>query len=281
LQYAFSKDIKLKSSFGLFHQFINQLEHFGEQGLNARTDFWVLSKPETGSQLKATKAALGVVYEPKNWLLDLEVYYNNTSGISSASSVLNMDGLIEGTGNSEVFGLGVLLKRKWNNFNFWINHTLSRNIFKSPSSSFGDFPSNNDQRHNLRIYNTYTWKKWNFSLSYSYKTGLPFSVLTGITQVTSEENPIVVNQLTYDELNNRKLGDYSRIDFGVAYRTKLFTDKTNLDARVSILNLLNTKNSFSKAHFISDTESMSPSQINSIETFQLQCTPQFSLRFYW
>ena len=36
------------------------------------------------------------------------------------------------------------------------------------------------KRHNLSIINSYNYKKWNFSINYQFRSGLPFSEPTGL-----------------------------------------------------------------------------------------------------
>ena len=277
-QYLLNDAFKFKLSSGIFHQFINQLEIVGNKTINARSNLWILSNEETGQQLNSKKTTFGFVYRPKNWLLDVEAYYHETTGISSLSTLLDADSLIEGAGKSNIIGIDFLIKRNWEYFNFWLNYTLSKNTYSLRSSDFNRFPANIDQLHNLSIFNTLELGKWDFSLTYNFKSGLPFSIPSGIEQVMSENNQ---NRLTYDSINGKRLAHYSRLDFGVSYKTKFMREKLNLEIALSLLNIFNRKNIFSRDFFIGDLESSQNLKINSIERFQLKRTPQLLLRVHW
>lgn len=276
LQYLLNEDFKFKFSSGIFQQFVNQLEIVGNTAINSRNNLWILSNEETGNQLNAIKTATGFVYQSKNWLFDVEAYYHKTKGISSLSTLLDDDSLIDGSGESDIIGLDILLKRNWKHYNLWLNYTLSKNTYSLPSSNFENFPANNDQRHNLGVFNTLKVSNWGFSWTYMYKSGLPFSLPTGIGQGTSEGNSLI-----YERINDQRLAHYDRLDLGVSYRTKLKKEKINFEVAVSILNVLDRRNIFSKDFFIADLESSDQLQINSIERFQLKRTPQILLRLYW
>lgn len=280
LQYRINDKLKFKFSAGSFYQFINQLNEIGNQTINANTSLWILSTNESDKLLNAKKISSGFIYKQDDWLFDIEAYYHKTNGVSNISNSLNADLAIESMGKSKAFGIDLLVQKNWKNYKFWFNYSLSKHTYFFPTIDINEFPANNDHRHSLSIFNTYKYKNWSFSLSYQYRSGLPYSIPSGIEQVVSEDLQTTLNQLYFDQYNNQRLDFYSRLDMGISYKTSFHKEKINMEIGVSLLNMLNRNNIFSRDYFIGDTESSEGSKIVAIEKFQIKRIPQLLIRVY-
>lgn len=281
VQYALVESLKWKLSAGHYLQFISQLARVGNNTINANYNLWILNGNESDEILTAQKLSSGFVYSKNNWLIDMEAYYYRTSGLSSLSTSLNSDLLIEGTGRSRMIGFDVLIKKDWNHYKLWLNYTLSQQNYKFPNKTKYEFPANNDQRHNLSIFNNYQVGKWNFSLINKFSSGLPYSTPAGITEVISKDQQNVYYKLLFDRINDERLPVYNRTDIGISYKTTLFKEKLNLEFNCSLLNVFNRNNIFSREYFIGDIEFSEEPRAITIEKYQLKRTPQVLFRIFW
>ena len=79
-----------------------------------------------------------------------------------------------------------------------------------------------------------------------------------------------------------RLADYSRLDFGINYRPTLKRLPFKVEFNLSILNLLNRTNLFSKDFYLADLEdSDGIPEWYDIEKRLLKRTPQLVVRLYW
>jgi len=293
LQYGVSKNLKLKLSGGIFQQYISQLKEFGDNDLGLNNQVWIINQVAGDDEEEvqsAKKVAGGIVFHNKGWLVDVEAYFNRTDGLSTFNPTFNSSAGNEldfSLGSSSAKGLDLLVKKRWREYHVWLNYSLSKVNFNFPDiPDIGDtaFPASNDQRHQLSLVNTWTYKNWNFSLNYQFKTGLPFTQALGIEEATefNEEEEIeeTFSFIEFGGPNEQKLKNYSRLDLGVSYRPKF--KNTNLQAEItfSLINLLNANNIFSRDSFIDDSEEDEPI-LFEVNRRLLKRTPLVSVRVYW
>lgn len=282
LQYSFSENIKFKFSTGILQQYISQLKEFGYNELGLNNPVWVLSKSETETIQEAKKIAGGFVLNNRGWLFDVEAYYNKTEGLSTLSPLFVSDVAIYdiAPGRSISRGLDLLLKKNINNYHFWINYSLGKVDFRFPEIRENSFSASNDQRHNLSVINSWRYKDFYLSLSYQYRTGLPFSEPVGWFSEEDDEGGIYY-EIEFEELNSRRLKDYSRLDMSLRYKPTFQRIKMRSEFAFSIMNLLNQENIFSRSFYLDDLNEDGQVELFSIDKILLKRTPQLLIRFYW
>ena len=273
--------LKLKFSAGRFYQFISQLADLEGNELNIDNNLWILTRSNSEEVLTADKLSGGFVYKRNKWLIDIEAYYHKNKGLSglSSSSSTNID--TDFIGESNIKGIDFLINKHWENYRFWVNYTLSKNDYLFSQIQESKFAANNDHRHNLSIVNNFIWKKWQASLTYNYRSGLPYSIPSGTTFYEEEGEEEGYYEFSFDQRNNHRLKSYNRIDFGIAYKTSLFKDKTNLEFNLSLLNVLNTKNISARDYYLGDFKTAEGLETIQIDKYLLSRTPQMLVRFYW
>lgn len=300
LQYAVSDQLKLKVSGGVFQQYISQLKEFGDNALGLNNQVWVLNQGEDEDDIwqTAKKVAGGFVYHHQGWLVDLEGYYHQTDGLSTlgpsfgtSSAASEIDDFWAGSSKSS--GIDLLVKKGWRNYQTWLNYSLSEVNFDFPDFLEDSFTASNEQRHNLSLVNSYTYKKWNISLSYQYKTGLPYTEVVGIESVIDEADFEETGDLEestyyskeYAAPNGERLPDYSRLDIGISYRPTFKNTSLKGELTFSVINLLNRTNTFRRDYFIDDLEDEEGEfirpQLFGTDKRLLKRTPLVSLRVYW
>ena len=300
LQYAVSNKLKLKISGGILQQYISQLKQFGENALDLNTQVWVLNnqegeeeEEETVNNLQsAKKIALGFVYHQKGWLIDIEGYYNQTDGLSTLGPSFGTSNVATeiddfSTGTSKASGIDFLIKKHWRGYQTWLNYSLSSVKFNFPDFYDFSFTASNQQHHNLSFVNSYTYKKWNFSLSYQYKTGLPYTNTLGVGDDSEEvEEPEDIDYFVdYDDPNGQRLPHYSRIDAGISYRPTFKNNNLKAELSFSMINLLNQTNTFQRDFYLDEVENEEEEvirrQVLGIDKRLLKRTPLVSVRVYW
>ena len=293
LQYALTPAFKFKLSAGHFYQFVSQLQQFGENELNVNNNVWILSENEFENFLNADKVSAGFVFNKNGFLVDVEAYAHHTKGISSITTDLDGELLIDGeeeifdidgSGWGKTQGVDVLVRKRWKNYQTWLNYSLSKNdyVFESLGNEY--FPASHDQRHNLTWVNNWSTGKWNATLTYNFRTGLPYTEAAGLLEFEEEEEEggEIYYELLFEEVNSRRLPDYHRLDLGVGYKGSYFNNQLKTEVSFSLLNVLNHSNLFSKEFFVNDWEEEEEEvHVFSVEKQLLKFTPQLMVRVYW
>lgn len=285
LRYALHEHLNVKLAAGIFHQYINQLKEFGYNDLDLNNPVWVLSYDETGTANRAEKLSIGLVYNKKGWLLDAEAYWNATTGLSSLSPIFGSSITVDDyfSGSSIAKGIDLLIKKKWKRYSTWLNYSLSQNTYLFEDIQVERFPASNDHRHKLSFINTYQHNNWGVTLTWQYHTGLPITEAIGIEDEYDEEEEEAFYYIKYGEINAARLNDYQRLDLSINYRPSFKEDKIKAEFAFSIINLLDTENTFSRESFI-ETEEIGNIEIPVLITLEKQLlarTPQLLMRMYW
>ena len=234
----------------------------------------------------------------KGWLIDIEGYYNHTKGLSTLGPSFGMSSAANdiddfSVGTSTASGMDFLVKKTWRNYQTWLNYSLSSVKFNFQDLFDFSFPASNQQRHNLSFTNSYTYKKWNFSLNYQFRTGLPYTdalfVDSAVDEVELEETGDLEEStnyfIEYDAPNSIRLPDYSRLDAGISYRPTFKNTQLKGEITLSLINILNRTNTFRRDFFI-DEEENDEGEIISVDFFGidkqlLKRTPLISVRVFW
>ena len=285
VQYAFNEAIKLKFSAAILQQFISQLREFGYNDLALNFPVWIINDTEDDDEQSAEKISLGVLYRKKGWLIDIEAYLNHIDGLSTLSPLFGTneevgDDYYSGYGKN--VGLDFLLKKTWKFYELWLNYSLSESSFNFPELSDETFAATNDQRHKLNFVNNFKVDTWNFTLSYNFKSALPFTPVEGIGSFYSEEEEESYYFFESGPFNSSRLNNYSRLDFGISYSKEAQESDLNYEIGFSILNLLGRSNIIQRNYqpLNWEDEEEIPSYF-SIDRVLIRRTPQLLVRFYW
>lgn len=243
MAYAVNESLQLKGSWSYYNQFLRQSYH--EDRFGRTFDFWVLGGTAAFPVANSKNTMLGLRYL-NNWLdVDVELYQKKATGvIEHALQVVGFDGETVTTAQSayKVFsgkgltrGVDILLKKTSGNYTGWIAYTLSKSTNSFPDIRNGaTFPAQNDRRHQLKVIQQYQWKKWDFSATYVYSSGRPYTDLSILSEMSEDRN----NLRPEDRISY--LESYQRMDIGANYNFLLWSGKAKIGA--SIFNLLNRKN---------------------------------------
>ncbi len=250
----------LKGATGKYYQFANRVTR--EDILSGSKDFWVLSDGKSIPVSSAIHYIAGISYESSGYLFSAEGYYKKIEGLTEYSLRINSspfgvdydENFFNGYGYSR--GIEFLAQRKGGNLNGWISYTLgeARNHFDVYSDTY--YPANQDVTHEFKAVALYKYKRWDFSATWIYATGRPYTAPSGAYSITLLDDS---NQefFTVTSKNGLRLPDYHRCDIAANYKL-LRGDKGDKKRReigyigFSIFNLYNRKNVWYKQYSIED-----------------------------
>ncbi len=245
--YFLTDKIKIKGAYGNNNQFVNRI--INENLTEGSRDFWLMAD---GDKIKVSGAQhyiFGFSHETHGWLFDVEAYHKNLQNLTEFSLRYRTGAQItsatqlffNGNGYSE--GIDFLLQKKQGNYTGWISYTIGRvrNIF--PDFNNGrEFPALNDQLHEFKVIQNYSLGAWNFSCTFIYGSGKPYSEPAGQYGITLLDG----RDLSYvgvGEKNGSRLPPYHRLDLSVHHKFPVDKiGKVRGDLGISFFNLYNRKN---------------------------------------
>jgi ferric enterobactin receptor len=245
-RYKITNQLKLKGAWGKYYQFVNRVVR--EDVLQGSKDFWLLADDKISPVSSARHFIVGGSYETPMFLLDIEAYQKLMDGISEFSlryggiptSGMQADSLFfEGTGIAR--GIEFLLQKKIGHYTGWIGYTLSDVTETFSAFNNGNpFPALQDQRHELKVVNSLSWKKWDFSATWVYATGKPYTRPIGTYDVQLLDGT-TATFIHVGEKNAYRLPDYHRLDLAATYNF-ILGERTKTSIGVSVFNVYNRTN---------------------------------------
>jgi len=235
---------------------------------------WVLSDNNEVPIIKSRQASIGLIYNNNDWFINMEGFYKKVTGITTANQGFqNQFQNVRVVGEYHVSGLEFSLNKKMNAFSAWLSYVYMNNDYTFDELVPSSFPNNIDIRHSATIAGSFTHKQFKLSVGIDWHTGKPYTApLEGEEIVTV--GPFSFIQ--YDVPNSSRLSDYFRTNISAEYRFK-FTDKIDSKVNVSIVNVLNRKNTLNTKYTLGTDEDGNLS-INQIEEVSLGFSPNFSIQ---
>jgi ferric enterobactin receptor len=245
--YFLTDKIKLKGAYGNYYQFVNRI--INENLSEGSRDFWLMAD---GAQVKLSGAQhyiFGLSHETSGWLFDVEAYHKELQNISEFSLRFRTGAAITSatqlfySGKGYAEGVDFLIQKKQGNYTGWISYTVGRvrNTFADFNEG-REFPALNDQLHEFKITHNYTLGAWNFSSTFIFGSGKPFSEPAGQYSVSLLDG----RDLSYIGVgtkNGSRFSPYNRLD--IAIHHKFMFDKARKikgDFGLSVFNVYNQKN---------------------------------------
>jgi len=277
LNYKLNQYWGVKTSFEIKNQSISKVLSSTQNDLGLGNSLWVLADKDRPI-INNKQFSLGMLYEHKGWKLDIDGYYKKIKGITVLKNFFT-DDENEATfsiGKNESIGVDILVKKRIKNYRAWLSYSLSKtNYFFNHFNNGKGYVGNFDQTHILSVSNTFTYKKFQFSLGWNIATGKPYTNTITIDNDTGD--------ITYEPLNASRLNTYHKLDASVVYDFYL-SNKKSIKARVgaSIINIYDRENELEKTFRADDIEPIT-SQIYDYRiveqtNYGLGFTPNFVFR---
>lgn len=242
--YQVNPRLKLKASVGRYYQFAKRV--IREDILQGSRDFWALADGKKLPVSSSNHFIMGFAYETKDFLFDVEGYYKSLGNLSEYS--LRFDSNPDDVSYEETYqigsgiskGIDFLFQKKYGDYTGWIGYTIGRVMNRYTNYNKSYFYASNDVTHELKLVNSYKYKKWDFSATWIYATGKPYTApeggytLTLLDGTTSDYINVTVK-------NGMRLPAYHRLDVSASYNFILGPDSP-CTLSFSIFNLYNRSN---------------------------------------
>ncbi len=247
--------LSLKASYGRFYQFANRITR--EDILSGSKDFWILSDKTKVPVSSATHYIAGLSYETSNYLFSAEAYRKDLADISEYSLRFSSNRFSTTvnesfyTGNGYSKGLELLAQKKTGKLTGWISYSLgqARNHFDVYGEGY--FAANQDVTHEFKAVGIYKFKRWDFSATWVYATGRPYTAPAGSYSITLLDGT-TEDYFTVTTKNSLRLPDYHRLDLSASYHIFNASKKDIGYMSLSIFNAYNRTNVWYKQYYISD-----------------------------
>ncbi|MEI7423188.1 MAG: TonB-dependent receptor [Prolixibacteraceae bacterium] len=276
LSYEWIKGLKLKTAWGKYYQFCTRI--IREDVLQGSKDFWLLSDGTTIPVSSAIHYIAGSSYETGDFLFSIEGYYKELSGLTEYTfrttntfrrgpNQTTPAYFFKGTGYAK--GLEFMLQKKYGLNTGWIAYTLGEVKNTFPDLNYGkSYYANQDQTHEFKAVYCRKVKNWDFSSTFVYATGKPYTAPENRYQVTLLDGSTYTYWHVSDK-NSVRLPDYHKLDLAISYNLAgIVADKT---FTLSVFNVYNHENIWYKKYQISDTD------ITVTDVKYLGFTPNVSL----
>jgi hypothetical protein len=225
----------LKGAAGKYHQFIHRV--INDDVLEGSRDFWLVAD-ENLKPGEAEHYIVGLEYETGQYIFGVEAYDKRMENLIEFSRRFQ-----EGADYDNLFffgdgiarGIEFLVQKKAGRLNGWLSYTLGKVEHTFPGIENGrPFPASHDRTHELKLVHTFSKGGWNFSSTWVYATGQPY---------TEPENQYFItlldgSQQTYINVgpkNANRLPVYHRLDLSGSRRFTI-TDKVKGEVGLSIFN---------------------------------------------
>lgn len=271
---SFNHRLTDKISIEVLGEFKNQVTSLqtdfrnGFLGLESRR--WTLANNNDIPILQSKQISIGANYNYKGLMMSTELYYKNVDGITSQSQDFqNQYETSHAIGRYDVKGFDFIVKNKFNKFNTWLGYSLADNNYTFNELDHKKFPNNFDITHTISLATSYDLNKIQLSAGFNWRTGKP-------TTRPVIGNEIINNMINYQSPNSSNLSSYTRVDASAMYDFNI-SKKVNAEMGLSVLNLLNRKNTINIYYTIDqDTNT-----IKEIKEYSLGITPNFAFRVFF
>jgi ferric enterobactin receptor len=277
INYTVNPKLLLKAATGRYYQFAKRV--IREDILEGSRDFWVLADGDRLPVASAVHIIAGASYEVGNYLLDVEAYYKELSGLSEYSlrfaptsfgrpgAFSYEESFFQGSGETQ--GIDLLLQRTLGSLTGWVGYTVSETLYNFPVYSSQPYHAPQDVTHEFKVASVYKVKGWDLAFTWIYATGRPYTAPTGGYEVTLLDGS-TRDYITVSTKNSLRLPDYHRLDVAVRYNWKGKRKGEN-SVGISVFNLYNRENVWYKTFEVSDD------QLAETDVNFLGITPNISL----
>lgn len=249
------------------HQNTSQVINFQSDFLGLEKRRWQLSNDDDIPIIQSKQASLGLSYEQYNWLVHAVGFFKEVNGITTQSQGFQDSyEFVKTAGQYDAYGMEFLLRKQIQNWNIWLSYGYLNSKYIFEELPEPEFRSNFDIEHAVSSGLTFSTKKLLMAAGLNWRTGKPFTT-------TVPGNEIADGAINYDAVNSDQLDDYLRLDISTTYTTPI-GNKTDLQAGISIWNLLNKKNIINTFFRLDDLDNAQQVNQNS-----LGITPNAILKF--
>lgn len=171
--YAFSPQVTFKGSYGLYHQYLSQIHDLEYTMGGFDNELWQLASGPDGRVVSGEQSMIGVVFEKKKWVFDVEGYHKTARNVSYSSNVRLSSQTSFFYANHEILGVDLMLKRSFGeHVNTWATYSYGSSKVILDSAREFSFRSKYDQPHVVYLGGSVILNQWKFSGGWRWSSGL-------------------------------------------------------------------------------------------------------------
>lgn len=262
---------------GRYRQFLSHLLEIQGGNTGIESPIWVLSGTKEIPVIQSDQLQVGVIWEPKSWVIDVQAYWRQMDNLSSLAIGFDDGGggqFYLGTGSAR--GIDFLVRKRWPNFRSWISYSLSEVLHEFPDFQPTAFWAEHDQRHQLSIVNQLLLGDLECSLAWKLNSGVPYTEAIGLRNILDPNGNLNLQPI-YGEYHAERLPLQHQLDVSALYH---FYGPNSLKGTIglSILNVYNQRNLYDVALFVDQPPGMRPARLVTVEKIDLLLTPNVVLR---
>lgn len=248
LNYKLTPAINIKGAVGRYYQFVSQIT--SNNPFATQQSFWLVSDGVNVATIGSNHFIGGITFDSDIATIDIEGYYKTLDGLTTYSLDSGFQDLINDQqksalyrGTGSIKGMDVMISKDLGKLSSWVSYSLSyaTNKFQNVNNGF-EYNANQDQRHEVKWVNSVAVGPWEFSSTFVYGSGRPY---TGFPFELGESvaGEDIVDQLVLGGVNanNLRIPAYHRLDLGMSY-TKEFGEYTGGKLGINFFNLYNRVN---------------------------------------
>jgi hypothetical protein len=270
-----SESVTLKTSGEIKNQAVSQIIEFRNNGIGLENNIWAVANKNIPI-LNSKQLAVGFLYQKNGWNLDVDFYKKKVIGLTLmtddiANNTQNSQVPFYISGESNITGIDLLLKKRFGNYRSWISYSYAKTEQQFKELNNGnEFNGIHEIPHSLTWSHTYKLKQLEFSLGWKIRSGIPYTAANGTYK--DQNNNL---RISYGEVNAQRVPDYQKIDFSSTYKFH-FSENKKVEGKigVSLLNILNTKNILDRTYNLKIVNSQ-----GNVEQQKLVETDRISLGF--
>lgn len=275
IQGTISPHLQVKGAAGVYHQFIKPI--IREDIFAGNRPFWLLAEGSELPVIRSIHQIIGFYYAKKSFQASVELYAKQNTGITEYSlrfsPTTNENLTLQETffnGNEQSKGIDVLLQQKIGKWSGWMGYSLADVQREITAFSANPYPADHDVRHQWKIIQLVELKKFDFSASWFYSSGRPFTSIDGTYSLKLLDG----TQKTFllpSAKNGNRFPDYHRLDVSASYH---FSSRWSVN--LTVFNAYNRRNTWYKRYNI---DPMNQRTVQTTTVHFLPFTP--TLRINW
>ena len=269
-----SEALTLKTSAEIKNQAVSQIIEYRNNGIGLENNIWTAANNAIPI-LNSKQIAVGFLYQKNGWNLDVDLYKKMIKG-----QTLMTDDIANSTqtnkvpfyvsGESNITGIDVLLKKRFGNYRSWISYSYANTAQQFKQLNNGkEFSGINSIPHSFTWSHTYKLNQFEFSLGWKLRSGIPYTEAIGTYRDLNNNL-----RVSYGAVNEKRLPNYQKLDFSSTYKFS-FSKKKKVAGKigVSLTNIFNEQNILDRVYELKFVN------VQGVEEQKLVKTDRLSLGF--
>ncbi len=233
---------------------------------------WILSNNKDVPIQKNNQVSIALIFKDKKWLISLDNFYKNVTGITSQSQGFeNQLEFLKINGAYKISGSEFLIQKQFNQLISWISYSYTKNDYQFNDFIPNQFPNNFELKHNITFATIYNFNNLKIAFGGNWNSGKPTTNLVS-------NNPFFlipdVPKIEYKSPNSSNLENYLQLNLSSNYIFNL-SEKSKLQLGISVQNLLNNKNIINQNFRINSNINVA----EKVDTFSLERTFNSNIRY--